>query len=288
MRTKRQNILHVITLGGMVLLSTSCAKRLPGASGQRIVELHGPLSQYSITKMVIATEKDVAGTWPAQLPQVFPSHTEELRLVVGFRDRPLDGTSMSTTVKSDSGNVKLAAHGTSWQFELGGEYFIMQAIRPASGEFPDGAYECVVSLRDRDVALLNWSVGGQRGLESIQNLAKDVPLPSKQDAWLRIASDLFSIEASRMEEIKSYPKNLPGETVNMAVNLSRTVLQDEYGIPDEIRKRQLPDGPGRSREMVEILYGPLTFHSWDGASIVSYTVPADLFFHINAMSKSQQ
>ena len=138
----------------------------PGAKGPRVEILAAPPKGIELLWLAVVNDFSQVGNSPKQgdrersLPQMLPSGTETLKFLIDFKQRPPSGTVISIEVVNKSGPVKFPAFTMMVDVQaLSGEDRVEIERKPETGPYPDGPYAATVTIDDKAVARLNWSIG---------------------------------------------------------------------------------------------------------------------------------
>jgi hypothetical protein len=159
-------------------VTAACTKALPGETGPRLAELAGPLPQHGISAIAVAglpypnttaTQADTAlaisklfdpssQSWP----QTLPAGTKQIYVLVTFVREPANGTKLRTTLVAEGGAIDTPMPQTVISLSRpSGERLEAMLVAAATDRLRAGPYQCVVSVNDKDVARLNWTIGAQ-------------------------------------------------------------------------------------------------------------------------------
>ena len=130
-------------------------KTLPGAEGSRIDYLGDRDAGIGLSDIYLV-EKFELGAKAASPPRVFPTGTKMIDLVFEFRGEPGGNFNYKFDALSGAGPLKMLQGPTA--FLRSTPPVLLVPIIPESRLFADGPYQMTVTINDKPIAVLNWSV----------------------------------------------------------------------------------------------------------------------------------
>ena len=152
----------------ILTLASSCsAQGLPGAKGPRVENIAAPPSGLETLWVAVVADLSASGVSDAPQPadrektlsQTLPSGTKEVTFLVDFAKTPPNGTKIGIEIVCKGGPIEFPDYNSMMSATKGLETRVVLGRSPKSGVFPDGPCQGTLSLDERAVVKLNWTIG---------------------------------------------------------------------------------------------------------------------------------